>query len=140
IAAMTRRRWMWVTMCVEAAQRAASTHIDPYIPLPRDNAAMLRAGVSLDGNVDSLASAGAEVVGTLSVHGNGYASKSFVLATAAEEGARAGGTHVIVAATDTSVSSEQITPDRATTTVTGRTATTTFTPGATMRVSRHSGG
>lgn len=97
------------------------------------------AVVAYEGDISSLAAAGAEIVGSLEVSGNGFASGDNVRGRAMEEAARHGGTHLLVAAEGSTVTWTQTTPDRATTTISGNTAHTTVYPGAQVPVTRHSG-
>ena len=100
---------------------------------------MTYAIIAYQGDIATLAQAGGVVVGTLNVGGNGYADAADIRVRAVDEAARVGGTHLLVAGEGSSTSWAQITPDRATTTVYGNTATTTYTPGAEIPITRHRG-
>lgn len=100
---------------------------------------MSYAVVAYEGDISTLAQVGGVVVGTLNVSGNGYADTDDVRSRAMDEAARVGGTHLLVAGEGSSTNWAQITPDRATTTVYGNTATTTYTPGAEIPITRHRG-
>lgn len=98
------------------------------------------AVVAYEGDIDTLAGAGGEIVGTLEVRGNGFTGRSDVRARASSEAAQRGGTHVLVAGEGSSTTWTQTTPTTATTRVYGNTATTTVTPGTVVPVSRPHGG
>jgi hypothetical protein len=95
--------------------------------------------VAYEGDIKTLAQADGQVVGTLDVSGNGYAGADDIRSRAMDEAARVGGTHLLIAGEGASTSWAQITPDRATTTVYGNTATTTYTPGAEIPITHHRG-
>lgn len=95
--------------------------------------------VAYEGDIPELAKADGKVVGTLDVSGNGYAGADDVRERALEEAAAVGGTHLLIAGEGSSTSWAQITPDRATTQVYGNTATTTYTPGTQLPITRHRG-
>lgn len=73
-----------------------------------------------NGDINTLAHAGAEIVGIVYTSGNGYASRSFVENELAEEAARYGGTHYIIADERTDNEDAQVTQDTATTTLSGQ--------------------
>lgn len=100
---------------------------------------MSYAIVAYEGDIPTLAHAEGQVVGTLNVSGNGYAGADAIRWRAMQEAAGVGGTHLLIAGEGSSTSWAQLTPDRATTTVYGNTATTTYTPGAQMPITRHRG-
>lgn len=97
------------------------------------------AQFAYEGDIPALAQAGAEIVGNVRVDGNGFADSDDIRSRALEDAAAAGGTHVIIAGENASTSWAKITPDKTTTTTYGNTATTTYTPGAQIPVTRLSG-
>lgn len=95
--------------------------------------------LAYEGDIEALALAGAEIVGVLQVRGNGFASPYHIRRRALHEAARLGATHILLGNERSIVSWVQITPDRATTRISGNRATTTYQPGAQMPVTNHSG-
>lgn len=97
------------------------------------------AVIAYEGDIPFLAQAGGEVIGSISVSGNGFADVEDIRARAQGDAADVGGTHVIIAQEGSSTSWAKISPDRVTTTSYGSTATSTYTPGAQVPITRHSG-
>lgn len=113
----------------------------PYSSAARSAAPMLHKAVfAYEGDIESLAYARAQIIGTLRINGNGWAGKGDLRYRALTEAASYGGTHVILGSEAGSASWHKITSDRATTTLQGNTATTTFEPGREVRVTKFSGG
>lgn len=90
---------------------------------PRAPAVMGYAIVTYEGDIPALAQAEGYTIGSLEVDGNGFANSEDVRLRATVEAAEYGGTHVVVANEGSSTSWAQISPDRATTTFQGNTAT-----------------
>jgi hypothetical protein len=124
-----------LTACVQtyASFQPYSSTVRTYRPV------MGYAIVAYEGDIPALAQADGQVVGTVNVSGNGYAGAGDIRGRAMEEAARVGGTHLLIAGEGSSTSWAKITPDSATTTVYGNTATTTFKPGMAMPITRHRG-
>jgi hypothetical protein len=131
-----------VVFLIGGASACAETHADfqPYSSTSRGYTRVMRIAIlAYEGDIPTLIGAGGEIVGTLSIGGNGYADSNDVRYRAVEQAAAVGGTHLLIAREGSSLSLAQVTPDRATTTVYGNTATTTYTPGAQVPINRPNG-
>src|SRR5580704_15822924 len=84
-----------------------------------------RAVFAFAGDVGRLRDAGAVIVGTIAVNGNGLASRDDVRDRALAEATAQGGTHVFIANEQAQTNWAKVTNDRAVTTLSGNTATTT---------------
>jgi hypothetical protein len=98
-----------------------------------------RAVFAYPGDVGRLRKRGAELVGSIYVGGNGFATRDDVRDRALEQAAALGGTHVFIRNEQSSTVWAQTTPDRATTYVRGNTATTLFQPGMQVPITKFSG-
>lgn len=127
----------FVLACANCA--ATTTDFHPYSATAVKHAVTEQAVFAYPGDVAKLKAAGGELVGWLTVGGNGFASRDDVRDQALVEAAARGGSHVLIFDESAETSLVQLTNDRAMTTVNGNTATTTFQPGMVAPVTRHNG-
>lgn len=126
-------------MCLVACEQTQA-HFTPYSAQSVNLRKVVEYTiVAYRGDIPALVNAGGELVGSLDVNGNGFASADDVRSRALYEAAEIGGTHLLLASEGATTSWAKISPDTATTTVYGNTATTTVTPGAEMPVTKHHG-
>ena len=119
----------------------AQTAVDfsPYSATSVQRGLTDRAVFAFPGDVATLHAADGELLGSIAIDGNGFASRDDVRQSALREAAARGGTHVFIASEEADTNWAKLTNDRVVTTVSSNTATTTFRPGAIIPITTHHG-
>ena len=132
-------RWLgWLGIaCVSCAH--TSVDFSPYSAASVKAALTDRALFAFPGDVAQLHAVGGELLGTLAIDGNAFATRDDLRERALDEAATMGGTHVFISGEEANTNWAKVSNDRMVTRVSGNTATTIFRPGLAVPITTRHG-